>query len=266
MSLLEAKGVAMRFGGLMALSSVDLEVPTGAIRGLIGPNGSGKTTFFNVITGVYKPTAGRIRCKDSDITGIAPHKITRCGIARTFQNIRLFQEMSVLDNIKVGSHCRTSVGLLGALLRNKRAFQEEKETEEEAVKIAEMLNLTDVLGESPKNLAYGKQRLVEIGRALASRPSLILLDEPCAGMNPSEIEILIKYIQKIQQQGYTILLVEHHMKLVMQVCHHIFVLNFGKKIAEGNPEEILGNPLVIEAYLGKGAGMKQAEQGVSKRC
>ena len=250
----------------MALSSVDLDVPAGAIRGLIGPNGSGKTTFFNVITGVYKPTAGRIKCEDTDITGIAPHKITRFGIARTFQNIRLFEGMSVLDNIKVGMHCRTRTGLFGALLRNKRVLQEEKETEEEAVKIAEMLNLTDVLVESPKSLSYGKQRLVEIGRALASRPNLILLDEPCAGMNPREMEILIEYIQKIHRQGYTILLVEHHMKLVMQVCHHIFVLNFGKKIAEGNPEEILKNPLVIEAYLGKGAGLRQAEQGVSRRC
>ncbi len=266
MSILDATGVSMKFGGLMALSSVDLEVPEGAIRGLIGPNGSGKTTFFNVITGVYKPTAGKVTCKNIDITGIAPYKITRSGIARTFQNIRLFQEMSVLDNIKIGKHCRTRAGLLGALLRNKRVIKEERKVEEEVLKIAEMLNLTDVLDEFPKNLSYGVQRLVEIGRALASSPSLILLDEPCAGMNPREIEILTEHIQEIHRQGYTILLVEHHMKMVMKVCDHIFVLNFGKKIVEGHPEEILKNPLVIEAYLGKGAGLKQAEQGVSGRC
>jgi branched-chain amino acid transport system ATP-binding protein len=254
MAFLDVEKVTMRFGGLQALSSVDLKIPKGSIRGLIGPNGSGKTTLFNVITGIYKPFSGKIEFEGLNITGMSPHRITKAAITRTFQNIQLFNEMTVLDNIKIGKHCRTRTELLGAILKSKRSKKEEKKIEEEVLDIAEFLKLGDVLDELPKNLPYGQQRLVELGRSLATSPKLILLDEPSAGMNTQEIEMLMQYIYEIHKQGYTILVVEHHMRLIMQLCDYIFTLNFGQKIAEGSPEEIQNNQQVVEAYLGTGAG------------
>jgi branched-chain amino acid transport system ATP-binding protein len=240
----------MVFGGLTALDSVDIHINKGEILGLIGPNGAGKTTLFNLLTGVYSPSRGSIYFKEREIKNLKPYQITRLGIARTFQNIRLFGEMSVLDNVIIGQHCRTKTGVFGAIFRPPAVREEEKRVKEKAMEILEFVGLDDAAKEKAKNLPYGKQRKLEMARALATEPELILLDEPAAGMNPQETNELIELIQKVNDAGKTVLLIEHDMKLVMGICRRIVVLDYGKKIADGTPEEVKNDENVLKAYLG----------------
>lgn len=242
--------ITMRFGGVTALDSVDFTVNTGEILGLIGPNGAGKTTVFNVITGVYKPTVGTVRFEDKPITGKKRYQITKTGIARTFQNIRLFPEMTALENVMVGAdaHHKASVG--SALLRLPRHHQEERDGTAKAMELLSFMGIAKRAHEAARNLPYGDQRRLEIARAMATNPRLLLLDEPAAGFNPNEKIELMALIRSIRDQGFTVLLIEHDMGLVMGVTDRIVVLDFGKKIAEGSPAEIRENPDVVAAYLG----------------
>lgn len=250
--LLVLDQVGIRFGGLKAVSEVSMELYQGELVGLIGPNGAGKTTIFNQLTGVYVPTEGEIRFKGKRLNGLLPYQITRKGMSRTFQNIRLFGDLSVLDNVKVAYHSLSKHGLFSSLFRLPAHFKGELEIEEKALQLLEIFDLHDVRSELAKNLPYGQQRRLEIARALAAGPQLLLLDEPAAGMNPQETKQLMDLISFIRQEfQLTILLIEHDMSLVMGICERIYVLDHGQLIAHGSPEEIRNHPKVIEAYLGE---------------
>ena len=253
-TLLEMHNINHYFGGLKAISDFNLTLHEGEIVGLIGPNGAGKTTVFNVITGVYKPAKGEIFSKGVSIHGKRPHSVANSGIARTFQNIRLFTEMTVIENIKVAYHSRRKYGLFSALLANKNFWAHENEIDEMASQLLKIFGLNDRADEISGALPYGEQRKLEIARALATKPSLLLLDEPAAGMNPAEADQLMEMICNLRAQfGLTIFLIEHQMRVVMGICERIKVMDFGETIAEGTPVEIQTNPKVIAAYLGEGA-------------
>ena len=255
MSSLEVKGLTKNFGGLSAVSNVSLKAEKGELIGLIGPNGAGKTTFFNLLTGVYVPTEGTIELETENgktlLNGIAPNKITELGLARTFQNIRLFKDLTVLENVMVAMHAHEGNSLFSSLFRTKAYYETEKMMKEEALELLKIFNLESFAQDKAKNLAYGQQRELEIVRALATKPKILFLDEPAAGMNPQETANLTKLIAQIQEQfGLTVVLIEHDMSLVMEICQRLYVLEYGRLLAHGTPEEIKKNPDVIRAYLG----------------
>jgi branched-chain amino acid transport system ATP-binding protein len=256
-SILNVSGLTMNFGGIRALDRLDLDVRSGEIVALIGPNGAGKTTFFNCLTGIYAPTGGEIRLtspvtgEQSRLNGLKPYQITEMGVARTFQNIRLFTRMTVLENVMIGRHCRTSSLIMGAIFRPHRTRQEERDTVDRSYEILMKFGLAELADEFAGNLSYGAQRRLEIARALATEPFLLLLDEPAAGMNPQETADLVGLIHRIRTEGHAVLLIEHDMKLVMTLSDRVFVVDYGKKIAQGTPDEIRANAVVIKAYLGE---------------
>ena len=252
MALLKINKLTKEFGGLKAVSNFNMEINRGELIGLIGPNGAGKTTAFNLITGVYEPTSGQMDFDGKSLIGLKPYQVTQRGIARTFQNIRLFADLSVLDNVKIAYHFHVKYGVAESVLRMGRYYPEEDEIEAKALECLKMFKLDDRRDEIARNLPYGEQRRLEIARALAAQPQLLLLDEPAAGMNPQETHELMEMIRWIRDElKLTILLIEHDMSLVMGVCERIYVLDYGSIIAEGTPAEICSNPQVIEAYLGE---------------
>jgi branched-chain amino acid transport system ATP-binding protein len=254
-TILKVEGLTKFFGGLGAVQNFDITLNQGDLNGLIGPNGAGKTTVFNLITGIYSITRGKIEFDGENTAGQEPYEITRKGIARTFQNIRLFSNLSVLDNVRIAYHPHAGYNLTDSVLRTKNFYVKEDELTEQALDFLAIFGLEGIQNEQAKNLPYGQQRRVEIARALAANPKLLLLDEPAAGMNPKEIVELMDLIHFIHDRfNLTILLIEHQMRVVMGICRHITVMDFGQVIARGNPKEIQGNERVVEAYLGKGAG------------
>ncbi len=253
-ALLEIRGLTKEFGGLKAVNNFDISISRGELIGLIGPNGAGKTTVFNLITGIYVATQGSIKYKDTELIGLQPHEITRLGIARTFQNIRLFPTLTVLDNVRIAYHTHAGYSMFDAITHSPHYQKAEKELTEKAQEFLSVFNLHTRQGEIAKNLPYGEQRRLEIARALAASPELLLLDEPAAGMNPKEVASLMDLIHFIRERfNLTILLIEHQMRVVMGICERITVMDFGEVIARGTPEEIQNNEKVIEAYLGRGA-------------
>lgn len=251
MSVLKTDNITIKFGGLTAVKDFNLELEKNEIVAVIGPNGAGKTTVFNMVTGVYRPTSGQVYYNDKNITGLRPDQITKFGIARTFQNIRLFKDLSVLDNVLIANHLNIKSNFMEAILKLPRYRREEKSMVEKSINLLERVGLADLKNEKSSSLPYGKQRRLEIARALATNPSVLLLDEPAAGMNPKETEDLTKFIKEIRDEfDLTVFLIEHHMQVVMGISDRIYVLDYGVTIAKGSPYDIQNNQRVIEAYLG----------------